>query len=1246
MREAKAMNTQEFGGFDNWISLGRNRASLPHSRRVIFKLNKKYEQYGKLITLIPKADSWLIEIDSGVLAKYNADHQRITTGEPLTRDEFAQQREVLQKTFPGVEIVEDPNLNVVGRLMPDGKTIMVNPIYWTRDTLGHEFGHLLIDLIGGLNNKLVKQGLTFLEGSSIQKKVYETYSDLVARGDMDRVNKEILAQALGLETAKIFKEEFEMGRWERWLVRFFRRVRQLLGLESAAVRKLARRLVKGTPLTAEEVHAGASSYSQEQRIPKDDEDIFRTEHEELSTVERIRLKAIEALEKKIGIYKNTNRTAAIEPLEAALKQLEETENMGILFKNFTKFVKRQTNGLQAEMQLAEREESLGKGEGFSARRLFKWKDYVSAYGTVLEDIRDALLEYRNQPISLGDKRREKRIERIDERIAEINKILNTKAIIEQQFRSRGRDVIAKFLAPHSRRIEIEYKDRLERRYNQLPKSEKEKMSVEEYQEKYLRLDANKIRVATEQMLKRELVKAEWDINLLGRWLDSILDSPDPVVAAMRNAFMDRDMDSRWASYEKRNEIVGIQKKLEKALGAGLMTDQRKFYGFMLERDKKGNYTQHVVGPILSAMFDARKEFLRELELDTKLSDEEKQDKRNEWRNTNMPRTPADRKAWDKARHEFMQGLLDEGLINRTEYERIDAYEANLGTRDYKPLNDLITNENAADRYLRFRSDNTWNYRTPIDKWKSPQWSELIKIAGVDSKLTITEQEDAIKNYKGNDPRILFYNLYTKSMGEAQSNLPLRFRIRTRLPGIPKEFGERLRENQSWLTVAKESTKLGLTRRPEDIEKGQYELTTEANDPVNFIPIFYTNEIEEKNQSYDLATNLHRFWSMANDYALKAQILPEMEMTRLFVEEREIIKRDAKRNPIKDALSRQRERILTKKGSNSFIAAQFKDWFEAEVYGQREKDEGVIFGNVDAAKAANMLNRYVSLNLLGINMVQGVANVVLGQTLQWIEAAGGQHYGVKNFSKAGLFYNKNLMGIMGDVGERVPSNLISLMNEKFDTLNEYENGSFRKNSKFAQLMNTNTLFFTTHAGEHFMQTRVMLAMLDRMKALDKKGKEIGSMLDMLEKGQKEYVQDLKDKYGNAWKDHHDRDLHVPKDVANFGQGKQKAFSYAVKRVLAHIHGEYSQMGRSAIHRYAMGRMIGMFRKFIVPGYKRRWGKRQVNELLGEFTEGSYRTTGRFVGNLFKDFKIFSLSLQTEAWNELTRGRKSQYTTYNR
>jgi len=345
----------------------------------------------------------------------------------------------------------------------------------------------------------------------------------------------------------------------------------------------------------------------------------------------------------------------------------------------------------------------------------------------------------------------------------------------------------------------------------------------------------------------------------------------------------------------------------------------------------------------------------------------------------------------------------------------------------------------------------------------------------------------------------------------------------------------------------------------------------------------------------------------------------MELAKFMVQNREVLKRDEKGNVVTDALSKAKERRLSKKGINSLITAQLEDWMKAVVYGQKEKDEGTFGGRIDKAKASNLLNKYTAYTLLGLNVVQGVANVALGQTLQWIEAMGGEFYNIKDFAKAGIFYNKNLPGILGDVGRHFPKNIINLINERFNTLNEYENGKYRRNSKFSKLLSSNTLFFTTHAGEHYMQSRVVIAMLSRLPAKDKDGKVIGKMLNFL------YTKD--------------GELKVKDEVTNFGLEEQKRFGQKARRLLSRIHGEYSAVGRVAIQRYAIGRMGYMFRKFVVQGYKRRWENKKFNELLDEFTEGNYVTTGRFIGNLFKDMKSFHMSLASENWTRLTRVEKA-------
>ena len=68
-------------------------------------------------------------------------------------------------------------------------------------------------------------------------------------------------------------------------------------------------------------------------------------------------------------------------------------------------------------------------------------------------------------------------------------------------------------------------------------------------------------------------------------------------------------------------------------------------------------------------------------------------------------------------------------------------------------------------------------------------------------------------------------------------------------------------------------------------------------------------------------------------------------------------------------------------------------------------------------------------------------------------------------------------------------VLSVRRNFFDTLNDFEGGRLNRTSRFRELMTSDTLFFTSHAGEHYMQTRVMLAMLNNLQAKNKDGKVI-------------------------------------------------------------------------------------------------------------------------------------------------------------
>jgi hypothetical protein len=152
----------------------------------------------------------------------------------------------------------------------------------------------------------------------------------------------------------------------------------------------------------------------------------------------------------------------------------------------------------------------------------------------------------------------------------------------------------------------------------------------------------------------------------------------------------------------------------------------------------------------------------------------------------------------------------------------------------------------------------------------------------------------------------------------------------------------------------------------------------------------------------------------------------------------------------------------------------------------------------------------------------------------------------------------------------------------------------------------TLFFISHAGEHYMQTRFMMAMLHNIPAKDGEGKVIGNMLDM-------YTVNKDTKR-----------LQLDERVKNWNEAKETEFKNRLKRILSRMHGEYSQEGMSALQLTALGRMGILFRKFLVPGFNRRWQKRQYNNLSESYVEGSYITFGKFFTRFMKD--LYSLKFE--------------------
>jgi len=299
-----------------------------------------------------------------------------------------------------------------------------------------------------------------------------------------------------------------------------------------------------------------------------------------------------------------------------------------------------------------------------------------------------------------------------------------------------------------------------------------------------------------------------------------------------------------------------------------------------------------------------------------------------------------------------------------------------------------------------------------------------------------------------------------------------------------------------------------------------------------------------------------------------------------------------------------------------------------VYGKKSTNKSIIsmFGKeLDVSKLISSLTSYTSLNLLAFNTVQATANVVLGETMQKIDSFAGEHVNPKSMLYGTDYYMRNLPKMMGDIAARNKNSTASLLIERFDIMHEdvRHDTTFSKRSRVGQILDSSTLFWLQAAGEHWMQSRFLFAMLHDKRAYNEKGEDIGPLI-------KQY-------YSKDGVLKINKEVHLIK--SKWTEKDQQVFKRKVKGLLSRMHGEYSDLGRVAAQRYVLGQLAYQFRKFIVPGIRRRYGRRTYIQRLDQFVEGNYITTAKFAYSLVKDLGQLNLALMAEDWAALSKHEKA-------
>lgn len=517
----------------------------------------------------------------------------------------------------------------------------------------------------------------------------------------------------------------------------------------------------------------------------------------------------------------------------------------------------------------------------------------------------------------------------------------------------------------------------------------------------------------------------------------------------------------------------------------------------------------------------------------------------------------------------------------------------------------------------------------------------------------------------NQPELLeFLDFYHNTVQQLEASLPLNAHLGTRVPSVLRSDFELLEGKtvKEKVALIQDNVAKKIQRSNMDLERGALDITGK---PLKRIPTFYTQrydsvdynsefnkvkkklleegksleeaETEANRQaenfaigkmskivSRDLASSLQAFHAMAVNYSTKNELI------HIFESAETVVGSKFRTYTLVDSAGRKQP--VT--GETAATARLLKAFLEMQLYGQKQKDIGsinILGKEIDTNKVLRQANNYTGLVMQSANVLGGINNFAIGEYTNLSEAISGEYFNMKDYTQAGKFYHKNIFGLINDTGKRTPDNIINLLEEHYNILQSFEGPDLKttERSKAKRLMKTSSLYLIQSAGEHSMQIRAALAMMNNLKMYDKAGNKKGSLLEnhTSENGRLKIPSDLyiKDSEGK---------------LVQFDQKQQNKLSNKMTSVLRLMHGNYSTTTANRMQQDARTALMMKFKGWVYDTFRRRYAKkRSYNMLDDKEVEGFYRTGGRALWTLAKDLKSFSLELSKENWKSLTPHEKA-------
>ena len=1079
-----------------------------------------------------------------------------------------------------------------GIIGPGQAAIVVNPNKLYDDTIFHEYGHLLVDILDGTNNTRINKVYESLTNTALFNEVKQTYPEL----DDEAFRRELVTQALGKKASEIFSTQEEQSTWKKfvlWVKNTFGNIFNTDRETNDELLSLANELLGDR----DSFYTGNQSLNTQFKKDQANSKEFKAKkiiQRDLKSLEGIRREIINNTEKQLQkLRKSTNEDVkdyvdALSRIQEDFLNLNDTEDEFVILT----YVERISSQIDSITELL-----VDMGSTTSKQKLDLIgvvNEKIAAF-SLITDIKESF----DNPSLLSDNEftnlntKAALIEIIDDAA---NKLQNAKGKLNGQALLQ----VSAFLAPYFNYAYVEAKDRFFREFNvknvNSPKeyvdSEQYKIDREDYINEQVEADLENIEKSNLALIQNKLRETSTDISFFASRIQDEKDVNNVIIQLVSKIIDDADI--------QRDTYI-----LDLKLDAGkLFTEWRKTHPGMDPKDMyKGYYEAssdgnlYLITEFSSEFQAAKKKFYKELN-----NAEEIHGKKS----IQYKKASAELKKFTSA-NIGANGLPIAKWANK-DFNKVKDTDMYKWLLKQSYINDQKTNGSGKSNVTVTEEGYTLIKQPNIGK------------SGLEQLVSGSLLENAWEAIQ----RIYKIRADETEFGNMPSNAD------TRRKELYDEIKRRKSKGESLTELADELNMLKV-------------LTNEVGDLKSQVPVFFRGQHNLKDQSYDLMSNLLLDSYMAENYQQKTKFKYAVELTMDLVNSSKVAQTAGLDRKLLVEMfggdDKLYETIKASAGDQSNSAFMLRSVIENRLY-------GIKTINSEYAQVASSLMAWTSSAMLGFNFLAASANVIQGKIVNFIESVGGQYMDAKDLAAAeGVFWS-DYQGWVDDMGRPIQT---SKTNQLMDLLNiqgEFKpfTNKLNEDTRFKTLLKSSTIFSYNQMGEFYIHGTMMYAVLNRIKVKNKEGQFIDRNGKPVTKAKAMNLHQAFEVNKETGK------LVLNKFVHSTSFGRQKIsldtaadkglleVKNLVNKIANDLHGQYNKEYQSYAQRHVSGKMVFMLRKWMVRGFTRRWrgankATRDKDLLTADdkfysedgqsFNEGYYTSFIRFLSRLTGDIKALGL-----------------------